>query len=539
MRNFRILALVSALLLAASLNGVAEAQSNKSKGGDGRPAAAAPAFRASSPQRAAPRFTAPKSVSPRFTSRPNLGFQHRAARQQIHQGRTHLQRIGRKQQRQGIKTPTQANRLNAPTVRAASRRQLQQMRRLQARQRQNLEQKGLSAIERQQSRAQKLQAKGGQPGATNRMAKVSARDARRGRFASQALTGNLTSAQASVSKARAARIGPRYAWKRGWRAAFLPWYGPLFWPYAYSDIFDYTFWPYAYDPYYWAFAYDDLFDSVFWAYGPPYLGDAYVGAFPGYYASAETTDTAGGYAAPRAPQVARASEELCKDPGQGITAWPFERIKSVVQPTADQQRLLDQLKSAAAQAADAFKAGCSDEVPMTPPGRLEAMINRLSATREAVRIVRGPLTAFYDSLSDEQKARFNEVGPKIGRSGGPATRSQTQEQQANACGEPKPGLTNLPIERIQGTVQPTADQQAALDRLAQTTQQAVDQLQTACPNFVPLTPVGRLEAMEKRLDAMIASAKTVQPALEDFYASLTNEQKARFNVIGRATAQRG
>jgi hypothetical protein len=32
---------------------------------------------------------------------------------------------------------------------------------------------------------------------------------------------------------------------------------------------------------------------------------------------------------------------------------------------------------------------------------------------------------------------------------------------------------------------------------------------------------------------MVQAAKTVQPALEDFYASLDNEQKARFNTLGK------
>jgi len=39
--------------------------------------------------------------------------------------------------------------------------------------------------------------------------------------------------------------------------------------------------------------------------------------------------------------------------------------------------------------------------------------------------------------------------------------------------------------------------------------------------------------MEKRLQAMTDAAKTVKPALENFYASLTGEQKARFNRIGQ------
>ena len=51
-------------------------------------------------------------------------------------------------------------------------------------------------------------------------------------------------------------------------------------------------------------------------------------------------------------------------------------------------------------------------------------------------------------------------------------------------------------------------------------QKAVDTLRQACPNTVPQTPVGRLDVMQKRLEAMIDAANTVRPALEEFYTSL-------------------
>jgi hypothetical protein len=168
---------------------------------------------------------------------------------------------------------------------------------------------------------------------------------------------------------------------------------------------------------------------------------------------------------------------------------------------------------------------------MTPPGRLRAMTNRISATLEAVRIVRPALEKFYSSLSDEQQARFNALGP-------PAGRSQQQPQQdasaqSDTCGEPKSSLTNLPIERIETVIRPAGTQKEALDRLRVATEKAVQELQAACPDDVPLTPVGRLEAMEKRLEAMLRAAKLVQPALDEFYATLSSEQKARFNTLGQ------
>ena len=80
---------------------------------------------------------------------------------------------------------------------------------------------------------------------------------------------------------------------------------------------------------------------------------------------------------------------------------------------------------------------------------------------------------------------------------------------------------------------PAGTQKEALDRLRDATEKAVQGLQAACPEDVPLTPVGRLEAMEKRLEAMLQAAKLVQPALDEFYATLSSEQKARFNALGR------
>jgi hypothetical protein len=80
-------------------------------------------------------------------------------------------------------------------------------------------------------------------------------------------------------------------------------------------------------------------------------------------------------------------------------------------------------------------------------------------------------------------------------------------------------------------IRPTGAQKEALDRLRDATNEAVRVLQAACPEDSPLTPIGRLEAMEKRLDAMLQAAKLVQPALDEFYTTLSSEQKARFNAL--------
>jgi hypothetical protein len=351
-------------------------------------------------------------------------------------------------------------------------------------------------------------------------AAAAAQAAERGRFASRFREQAGPQAQAALA-ARQSGWAPRQAWRHGHRAAFVAWLGPVFWPYAYSDIFSYTFWPYAYDPGYWAYAYDDLVDTVFWGGDSPY--SAYASINPNNYPEA-----GGGYRTrERASASPQALRQLCGQPDKGITAWPLAEITRAVRPTAEQRALLDELKAAATKAADVFKNSCTDSYAMTPPGRLQAMMNRVGATLEAVKIVRPALENFYKSLSDEQQARFNALGPHVGE--------RPPQQEANAgsegCGDPKSSLTQLPIQRIETVIHPAGKQKEALHRLSEATNKGVADLQAACPNDVPLTPVGRLEAMQHRLEVMLKAAKLVEPALDEFYASLSSEQKARFNTL--------
>jgi hypothetical protein len=346
---------------------------------------------------------------------------------------------------------------------------------------------------------------------------VSAQAARQGRFASRFASGPapVTSAYAYASAGR--------AWQHHQRAGFVPWYGPVFWPYAYSDVFDYAFWPNGYDEGYWDYAYDNFFDGLFWGQqGPP----------------AEYSDAGPSRAAPKVSYAG--VQELCAQPGSGVTAWPFAEIEKKVGLNADQKTLLDNVRSAASKAAAAFKASCPSETafPLTPPGRLTTMTARLDATLQAVETVRPALEAFYNSLSDEQKERFNEIGPNTATAKA-ATPETTGAANGNSCKQPKPGLANLPIEKIEDVVKPTDAQADGLNKLQDATEKAVAVMQGACPDETPLTPTGRLAAMQTRLHAMIDAANTVKPALTDFYASLSSEQKARFNRIGETLAQSG
>src|SRR5262249_15542978 len=110
---------------------------------------------------------------------------------------------------------------------------------------------------------------------------------------------------------------------------------------------------------------------------------------------------------------------------------------------------------------------------------------------------------------------------------------------ANFCDQKSPSVTDLPIDRIGQAVQPTPTQRAALDDLKDASVKAAESLKVSCPAYQMLTPTGRVEAMEKRLDATLGAVKTVQPPLAKFYNSLSDEQKARFNSLRSASRSAG
>ena len=199
-------------------------------------------------------------------------------------------------------------------------------------------------------------------------------------------------ATARFAGRRAARLAARTAWQFGLLAPYVPWRGPVYWPYAYNDMFYYTFWPDAYDPGYWAYAYDDMFDGVFFPDGAPYAEYAAEGPYAGPDGRITTGSAPSRTATPG--RITQATRDFCADQAKGVTAWPLEQIADAVRPNEDQKGLLENLRKASDEAAAKFKDACPDAVPMTPPGRLQAMIQRLQATDEAIQTVKPALEAF-------------------------------------------------------------------------------------------------------------------------------------------------
>jgi hypothetical protein len=303
-------------------------------------------------------------------------------------------------------------------------------------------------------------------------------------------------------------------WNHGWHwHNHLGWVGPLFWPFAYGDFFYYALWPDDYadvDPF-WVYGYGDIYQGIF----SPYVYDEYVQG-PG--------------APARMAALTQSMTQSCSDEAAEVTGWPINQINDAVQPNPQQSALLDDLGNAVVKASDVIKSHCPTNVSFTPTGRLDTMQQRLQGLVQAVNLVSDPLSKFYDALDDEQKARFNSIKPttdKGAASNTPAAGATTPKSDCDAS------VMAWPTEQIDQAVQPNDAQRAKLDALKSATANGADIIKAACPSETPSTPPARLAAAGKHLQAMLQAVDAIRPPLHDFYNSLSDNQKARFNTMGK------
>ena len=86
------------------------------------------------------------------------------------------------------------------------------------------------------------------------------------------------------------------------------------------------------------------------------------------------------------------------------------------------------------------------------------------------------------------------------------------------------------VEQIQKLVNPRESQRAALNDLKAAAAKAMDLTAGACPREIPRTSSERLPFTERRLVAIAEAVRTVGPPFAAFYASLSEEQKARLDA---------
>ena len=315
------------------------------------------------------------------------------------------------------------------------------------------------------------------------------------------------------------------------------WYGPVFWPYFEGDYFCYGFWPSDCYDVYWGYGPDVIMWSAFWPSGVDYdEAAAYEAADTGdiYRAPARTADNGPA----KKPDMA-AIAETCAGFAPGVSDLPIGKLEGIIDATNEQRNALEDLKAAVAQASGILKGACPSEAPLTPVARLDAMQHRLQAMEQANVVIKAPFVRLFGLLSEQQKRRLEAVAK-------PAAQQPEQQQPRRAKKMDVTQLctgqacfTNVPTDQISNTLTLSPEQQQELEKLKAASAKASEELGASCPTSMPDTLDARLDAAQQRVAALIGAVDTVRPAVRDFYASLTDEQKAALSIQPAPQQKRG
>jgi hypothetical protein len=152
--------------------------------------------------------------------------------------------------------------------------------------------------------------------------------------------------------------------------------------------------------------------------------------------------------------------------------------------------------------------------------------------------LRPAFATFYDTLDDEQKAHL-AVADLSRRSQSGADRGArvaanardvagaSDAEQDPVCREWVTILRGWPVSRLDTSLSLSDEQHAALYELSAAIFRAVGNLVTACPAESHLTPLGRLDAKQRQLQALRQGIDAMKPLLAAFEGSLNEAQKAQ------------
>lgn len=281
------------------------------------------------------------------------------------------------------------------------------------------------------------------------------------------------------------------------------WVGPLFWPFAFYDIYDYAFWGDGMG--FWGYGYRDIYAAIFTPYDDDELA-RYVSPPQG-----------------RKFRKFPTLERVCSDHAGEFSSLPVEQIRQTLRLSEEQHSMLDDLRKASVEAAQTIHAACPTKAASTSSGRLAAMQQRLVAMKSAIARLRTPFEVFYELLDDDQKAELAALAdqrapfaPKV-----PAAQSCTPLE-----------ALQWPLGEIEAKLHLSDKQREQLDVLQRRSALAKITLNFDCQPDDDLTPPNRLATADTRLDAMLDAIKLLTPALDDFLATLSDEQKAQLETMG-------
>ena len=206
-------------------------------------------------------------------------------------------------------------------------------------------------------------------------------------------------------------------------------------------------------------------------------------------------------------------------------------VNAVLDLTDAQAQLLDKLAGGLDAASNSLVKSCPNVVAAAPIARLRLMDMQIGQLVAVLGGVRQLLQDFQHKLTDEQLARFaamiaaSSANKTVGR----------PENAASGCGGDADSATDEVISLIDRTVQPT--RRDALDAFKGALGDAARDLQADCEAPMSPTELGRLDAIETRLETARRALRSIEAALTNFKATLNDEQRARLDAGSFPTQQ--
>jgi hypothetical protein len=296
----------------------------------------------------------------------------------------------------------------------------------------------------------------------------------------------------------------------------LGWVGPPAWPNAFEDTVGFTFWP-------------DDYGARFRGHGFDVIADTITG----HFAVHRSARTATSGSATRSDADNEPSVNRCGDASSSDTNWPSTRVDQILQLSNAQHGSLDKLQSTADQSIRTIRANCVGPAAGAAPDRLRDFVQTLWSVRDAGIAMREPLKSFYASLRANQKSSFTTEQPQNSSPPDPKTADPAMNRQFQACASQNAEKAERMIKEIEMRVRPNKEQSTNLEYLHKVSTDMAKLLIASCAQPIPADPMARLDAANDQLAAINYAATTVQIAVDDFYQTLNNEQKARFDSLAR------
>ena len=116
----------------------------------------------------------------------------------------------------------------------------------------------------------------------------------------------------------------RQCWWRD-RNGGYGWVGPLYWPFAYNDMYDYAMWGYGYDNSFWGYGYGDIYAGIF----APYGYDDLTGYLP-QYAGSNPGDVGQTPPVPARRRRTRQMTQMCGADSNDLAGLPIDQFKQAI-----------------------------------------------------------------------------------------------------------------------------------------------------------------------------------------------------------------